>query len=191
MFKSSLLIYFASLSIIFCSDFSEQKIDDLSRYDSVFIKYLEKINAIDKKYFLGKTLLVPASLEQAESYCPLYDFRADLALIDSAIVVYRERNLLGVYQKGSLIYWAPITRARSLQATTPGQHRVRSKHRLMYSKKYGNVPMPFSLVIVGNVCIHQGPMVGRPASHGCVRLFRRDAEWLYAWAKVGIAVWIE
>lgn len=152
------------------------------------VPWVEKINGVDRKYFSGRSLLIPRDTVVAASYCPLEKFQADYQQFDSLIVVYLEKNLLAVYQQGWLWFWAPITRGRRVSSTPQDTFFVKNKWRLIYSKKYGNVPMPYALHITGNVCIHQGPMVGRGASHGCIRLFKRHAVWLYQWATVGTRV---
>ena len=51
-----------------------------------------------------------------------------------------------------------------------------------YSKKYDDAPMPFSIFFTGGYAIHGTEHVsklGRPASHGCVRLYPDNAEVLY------------
>jgi lipoprotein-anchoring transpeptidase ErfK/SrfK len=51
-----------------------------------------------------------------------------------------------------------------------------------YSKKYDNAPMPHSIFFKGGYAIHgtyDVRKLGRPASHGCVRLHPDDAAVLY------------
>jgi len=55
-----------------------------------------------------------------------------------------------------------------------------------YSKKYDNAPMPNSIFFSGGYAIHATPHVGnlgRPASHGCVRLSPTNARTLYSIVK--------
>jgi lipoprotein-anchoring transpeptidase ErfK/SrfK len=55
-----------------------------------------------------------------------------------------------------------------------------------YSKKYDNAPMPHSIFFSGGYAIHATPHVGnlgRPASHGCVRLHPEHAAQLYTMTK--------
>jgi len=55
-----------------------------------------------------------------------------------------------------------------------------------YSKKYDNAPMPYSIFFTGGYAIHGTPHVGnlgRPASHGCVRLSPANARTLYGIVK--------
>jgi lipoprotein-anchoring transpeptidase ErfK/SrfK len=51
-----------------------------------------------------------------------------------------------------------------------------------YSSKYNNSPMPHSIFFHGGYAIHATDAInklGRPASHGCVRLHPKNAKWLY------------
>jgi len=55
-----------------------------------------------------------------------------------------------------------------------------------YSSKYENAPMPNSIFFHGGYAIHATydiKHLGRPASHGCIRLSPRDAKWLFQLVK--------
>ena len=55
--------------------------------------------------------------------------------------------------------------------------------RMHYSKKYDNAPMPNSIFFLGGYAIHATYYInqlGRPASHGCIRLHPQNAAKLYA-----------
>ena len=55
-------------------------------------------------------------------------------------------------------------------------------HKMWYSRKYDMAPMPHSIFFHGGYAIHGTDHVrslGRPASHGCVRLHPRNARTLY------------
>ena len=188
MFKAVVFFLFINTCVLLAGNLENKFISSVASLPSELVPYVEKINGIDRKYFIGKKLLVPPDLASAKNYCPVGKIQKDYLVYDSVIMVYRLHNVFAVYDHGRLLRWGPITRARNMKYTTPGNHFVKSKARLMYSRKYGNVPMPYSLHIVGNVCIHQGPMVGYPASHGCIRLFKDDAVWLYNWARRGTPV---
>ena len=154
------------------------------------IFYVEKINNLGRKYFLGHKLIIPKDTFVAKNYCPVEKIRIDYLNTDSIIIVDRIKNLFSVYKHGLLIYWGPITRAKTMKYTVPGRFQIRNKWRLIYSRKYGNAPMPYALHIIGNVCSHIGAMVGHPDSHGCVRLLEGDAIWLYNWATRGTPILI-
>jgi lipoprotein-anchoring transpeptidase ErfK/SrfK len=56
-------------------------------------------------------------------------------------------------------------------------------HRMAYAPKYDNAPMPHSIFFTrhGHAIHGTGHLrtLGRPVSHGCVRLEPKAAEWLY------------
>ena len=58
--------------------------------------------------------------------------------------------------------------------------------KMHYSRKYDNAPMPNSIFFHGGYAIHATydvKRLGRPASHGCVRLSPQNAKWLYRLVK--------
>jgi lipoprotein-anchoring transpeptidase ErfK/SrfK len=78
-------------------------------------------------------------------------------------------------------YWK-VSTARSGYWTPRGSYRVQRTARMHYSQKYDNAPMPYSVFFKGGYAIHGSNQVralGRPASHGCVRLHPSNAARLY------------
>jgi lipoprotein-anchoring transpeptidase ErfK/SrfK len=70
--------------------------------------------------------------------------------------------------------------------TPRGSFRVGRMARTYFSKKYDNSPMPYSLFFSGGNAVHGTNhlrQLGRPASHGCVRLHPDNAAKLYALAE--------
>src|SRR5690606_26347017 len=73
--------------------------------------------------------------------------------------------------------------ARAGYSTPSGSYRPIRMHRMWYSQKYDLSPMPYAIFFVGGYAIHGTGAVGqlgRPASHGCVRLAPANAAKLYA-----------
>ena len=67
--------------------------------------------------------------------------------------------------------------------TPRGAFRAMRMARVYFSRKYDNSPMPYSVFFHGGNAIHGTEHVrqlGRPASHGCVRLLPQHAAELYA-----------
>lgn len=63
--------------------------------------------------------------------------------------------------------------------TPTGAFKPYRMHEMWYSKKYDNAPMPHSVFFHGGYAVHATPhvkMLGRPASHGCIRLHPTNAE---------------
>ena len=70
--------------------------------------------------------------------------------------------------------------------TPRGTFHVQRMAKVWFSKKYDNSPMPNSLFFDGGIAIHGTYHIknlGRPVSHGCVRLLPQNAEKLYESAK--------
>jgi hypothetical protein len=83
---------------------------------------------------------------------------------------------------GETYLW-PISSGRSGYPTPRGVFRPRALYTMVHSAKYGNAPMPHSIFFYGQYAIH-GTMavgaLGRPASHGCIRLSPGNAATLFA-----------
>lgn len=77
--------------------------------------------------------------------------------------------------------WAISSGTRS-HATPRGTFRPQWTAKMWYSRKYDNAPMPHAVFIHGGVAIHATyatGMLGRPASHGCIRLHPKNAKTFY------------
>ncbi len=75
-----------------------------------------------------------------------------------------------------------VSTARRGYRTPTGRYRPTRLHRTYYSRKYNNSPMPHSVFFTGGYAIHGTSYIkqlGRPASHGCVRLHPRNAARLF------------
>ncbi|WP_315924490.1 L,D-transpeptidase [Mesorhizobium sp. SP-1A] len=88
-----------------------------------------------------------------------------------------------VSRYGQVIYRWKVSTARRGYFTPRGTYRPQRLHRMWYSRKYDNSPMPYSVFFRGGYAIHGTGAVrqlGRPASHGCVRLHTQNAAEFYA-----------
>ena len=103
----------------------------------------------------------------------------------SAAVVARIDNSeqrMRVYVDGALSYVWPVSTARRGYRTPAGHYRVQRMERMWYSRKYDWSPMPHALFFRGGYAVHGTYSVrqlGRPASHGCVRLAPGNARTLF------------
>jgi lipoprotein-anchoring transpeptidase ErfK/SrfK len=77
--------------------------------------------------------------------------------------------------------WA-ISSGREGYRSPTGTFRPIWSSKMWYSKKYDNAPMPHAVFFTGGVALHATQatgMLGRPASHGCIRQSPSNAETLY------------
>ncbi len=91
-----------------------------------------------------------------------------------------------VSRYGQVLYRWPVSTARKGYVTPRGTYRPQRLHRMWYSRKYDMSPMPYSVFYHGGYAIHGTGAVkrlGRPASHGCVRLRTANAAKFYSLVK--------
>jgi lipoprotein-anchoring transpeptidase ErfK/SrfK len=88
-----------------------------------------------------------------------------------------------VSRNGAVVDRWKVSTAGKGYRTPTGQYRPTRMHRMWYSRKYDNSPMPHSIFFRGGYAIHGTGSIkrlGTPASHGCVRLHPKNAARLFA-----------
>jgi lipoprotein-anchoring transpeptidase ErfK/SrfK len=106
---------------------------------------------------------------------------ASAATVVAKISLSTQRMTVTV--NGVTRYSWPVSTARSGYRTPVGSFRPTLLKKMHYSSKYDNSPMPHSIFFLGGYAIHGTGAVrslGRPASHGCVRLAPGNAAALYS-----------
>ena len=103
---------------------------------------------------------------------------------DAAIVVQIDRaaQRMAVIVDGAPRYNWRVSTARRGYVTPPGTYHPEMLARRWFSRKYYNSPMPHSIFFYGGFAIHGSYEIshlGRPASHGCVRLDPGNAAILF------------
>ena len=91
-----------------------------------------------------------------------------------------------VVKHGRVIHTWKVSTARRGYVTPRGTWRPKRLHKMWHSRKYDMSPMPYSVFYHGGYAIHGTNYVkslGRPASHGCVRLATANAAKFYALVK--------
>jgi lipoprotein-anchoring transpeptidase ErfK/SrfK len=108
------------------------------------------------------------------------------AVADYHVVVSKRHQNMIVYQDGELLEVWPVSTAQKGYYTPSGTFHPYYYHLMHYSKKYDNAPMPHSIFFSGGYAIHATPHIsnlGRPASHGCIRLHPDNAATLFNMTK--------
>ena len=86
------------------------------------------------------------------------------------------------YVDGAIMGRWPVSTARRGYRTPVGSFRPVRLERTWYSRKYDWAPMPYSVFFLGGYAIHgttETRRLGRPVSHGCVRLHPNHAAKLF------------
>lgn len=102
----------------------------------------------------------------------------------AAIVVTVDKSAqqLTVNVDGVTRYQWPVSTGRWGYNTPVGSYRPQRLERQWYSRKYDWSPMPYSIFFNGGYAIHGSNEIsrlGRPASHGCIRLHPSNAAILF------------
>jgi len=103
------------------------------------------------------------------------------------IEINKRTQRMTVYVGGVRRYVFRVSTGKRGHATPRGTFRPTRLHKKYFSRKYNNAPMPNSVFFTRRGhAIHGTSAVrrlGRPASHGCVRLSPRNAAIVFALVK--------
>lgn len=106
-----------------------------------------------------------------------------LASAEVVARISKSGQTMDVYVHGTHYYSWPVSTGRGRYATPSGSFRAKRLERRWYSTKYNNAPMHYAVFYNGGYAIHATTEVGRlgrPASHGCVRLAPSHAAKFYS-----------
>jgi len=107
---------------------------------------------------------------------------ADRAQAQIVVRISRATQMMEVSVDGSYRYSWPVSTGRPGLATPGGVFHPHSMFVRWYSNKYYHSPMPHSIFFDGGIAIHGSYEIsglGRPVSHGCVRLHPANATILF------------
>ncbi len=156
-----------------------------------------KVSAIDKKGNIAVESVLPVEFRPAKNQSNQNTDSVDGTdalrpeIPQTCVVISYKNQKVFYFENGKLIHVFTCSSARYPRwDSQPGTYRVFSRERNHMSRIY-DVEMPYSLFYDGNRAIHATKVIrllGRPASHGCVRLHPRDAKKLYYDVSVGTPV---
>ena len=103
----------------------------------------------------------------------------------------KSKQKMTVFIDGVEKYVWPVSTGVAGYSTPSGNYTATSMNEIWYSKEWDNAPMPHSIFFrKDGYAIHgtyEAKYLGRPASHGCVRISRENAATLYALVeKIGL-----
>jgi hypothetical protein len=126
-------------------------------------------------------VVLPASAQNSSSSEAQSTGTAILVTID------KSRQKMTVFLDGVQKYEWPVSTGRAGYSTPSGNYTATSMNEVWYSKEWDNAPMPHSVFFrKDGYAIHGSYEVknlGRPASHGCVRISPENAATLFALVK--------
>jgi len=146
---------------------------------------IQRINRIDERHLIaGKKILIPHNIELASLWIPVPE-KITEPKSEREMRVFLDSQYFGAYENGKLVQWGPISSGRSGFRTPTGDFQMIWKSLNYYSKKY-DAEMSFAINFSQDgYFIHAQALPGRPASHGCIRLLKADAQKLFDWMRKG------
>jgi lipoprotein-anchoring transpeptidase ErfK/SrfK len=100
------------------------------------------------------------------------------------ISINKTKQRMTIFLDGIEKYDWPVSTGRPGYSTPSGTYTATSMNEIWYSKQWDNSPMPHSIFFIKDGhAIHgtyEGKNLGKPASHGCVRISLENAATLYA-----------
>ncbi|MDQ0320671.1 lipoprotein-anchoring transpeptidase ErfK/SrfK [Pararhizobium capsulatum DSM 1112] len=114
-------------------------------------------------------------------FLPFYSATASAANLVAKISLTQQE--MTVSENGVVRYRWKVSTARKGYVTPEGSWSAKWLSKNHHSRKYDNAPMPYAVFFNGGYAVHATfdlKRLGRPASHGCVRLHPENAAEFFA-----------
>jgi hypothetical protein len=164
-----------------------RSIDELeSQLGADLFMLVLKINRLDRKHIRsGELLVIPDANAGPMSVSPFPLKLEVVRSIPKFVLVSRGAQAFGAYEFGELVRWGPTSTGKKSTPTSAGLFHTNWRARETRSSVNASWVLPwcFNIDNSSGVSFHQFDLPGYPASHGCVRLFKEDAKWIYDWAE--------
>jgi lipoprotein-anchoring transpeptidase ErfK/SrfK len=159
------------------------------RFTPEQLDVLEKLNRRDREHLIRPDpptpgIVVPGAWEPDElAYSPFPAEWRDVEEFPKYLVVHQPMQAFAAYEFGRLVRWGPVSTGRKETATPAGSYNLtwRSRSRRSTDNDAWLLEWYFNFINARGISFHQFELPGYAASHACVRLLKRDAQWVYAW----------
>ena len=155
------------------------------QFTTAQLAILEKLNRAGVKNLAKMgSIVVPDRWDLRElDYSPMPSVSKWAGLHEKSLVVHQRVQAFGAYERGKLVHWGPVSSGGEQRPTPSGYFHLnwKSKGRRSTVNRDWFLPWVFNFMNRAGIAFHQYELPGYPASHGCVRLLGRDAQWLYGW----------
>lgn len=159
------------------------------RFTPQQVAILEQLNRRDAEHLIRTNppvqgLVVPLEWDEDPlAYSPFPLEWTAIAGSPKYLVVHQPAQAFAAYEQGRLVRWGPVSTGRKETPTPAGAFNLtwRSRKRTSTDNAAWLLEWYFNFVNSRGISFHQFDLPGYAASHACVRLLRRDAEWLHGW----------
>jgi hypothetical protein len=152
---------------------------------------VQRVNRSYNYLWTGREIAVPRNLA-AINVLDISPFPLKVQGNEKQIIIDQEKLAWGAFDKeGNLVMWGPISSGRDKCSDSNKSCRTLTGIFRMFSKEgnrctsdvfpigKGGAKMPFCMYFHKGFALHGSDDIpGQRASHGCVRMFTQDAQWL-------------
>ena len=161
------------------------------RFTPPQLDIIEKLNRRDREHLIREDppvpgIVVPTTWEADElAYSPLPKQWPASVEHPTYLVVHQPMQVFGAYEFGRLVRWGPVSSGRRETPTPSGSFNLtwRSRKRTSTDNDAWILEWYFNFINSRGISFHKFDLPGYAASHACVRLLERDAQWIYAWGQ--------
>lgn len=158
-----------------------------TRFTPAQLSLLEKLNRADVSHLRSlPELVVPLWWTDDELAYSVFPPRyASADPWPTFLVVHLPGQMFGAYESGRLVRWGPVSSGGPSSPTGSGRFSLnwRSPGRTSTVDPDWFMRWYFNFGNREGLAFHAYALPGSPASHGCIRLLDRDAEWLFGWGQ--------
>lgn len=144
------------------------------------------INRVDRRNLLRlDSLLFPDTIGVGiDMYSPFPKTVDSLKSVHKIIFVSHFAQAFAVYENGRQIKWGPVNLGTKYRPTPVGLFATNWKAKRTTSTIDPSwiLDWYFNISNFEGIGMHEYALPGYPASHGCVRMYGDDANWVYHWA---------
>jgi lipoprotein-anchoring transpeptidase ErfK/SrfK len=143
------------------------------------------INRIDdRNLHQGMSMIVPTTFEDPTLWQFMPEEISNAKNIPKLVIVNQRTQAFGFFENGKLVRSGPVSSGKESTPTPNGLFFTNWKGKEVVSTFSDEwvLKWDFNIDNFNGVALHQYAMPGYPASHSCVRLYEKDAKWLYDWA---------
>lgn len=153
---------------------------------------VKRLNRTNVSMYAGMRIAVPNNLNSID-IMDIAPFPRKIPPLGNNKVIINQKELAwGAYDaSGTLVKWGPMSGGQNYCADVKRGCKTASGEYTFYRKQgagcksskfplgKGGAPMPYCMFFHGGFAMHGSAAVpGYHASHGCVRIYSQDAEWL-------------
>ena len=159
------------------------------RFNATQWALLEKLNRADVGHLEQlREVVVPQAWSDELSYSVLPMRFASSGARPTFLILYLPGQLFGAYEFGRLVRWGPVSSGSRNNPTSAGAFALnwRSTGRASTVDPDWFMRWYFNFGNREGLAFHAYSLPGYPASHGCIRLLERDAQWLFEWGQTWV-----